>query len=954
MRTRNIRERSSRGCELARLFRVPPSAFHVILLPLLAPRAEAQDPSGPWRTLHTPHFRVHFRPAYRDVAQVTAREAERAYGLLASELHPPRQVVDLTLVDDVDSPNGATLVFPSDRIFVFLPPPATDPGLQHYDSWLRLVTTHELTHVFHLDRVRGLWSGLQAVFGRAPGLFPNTYQPSWVTEGLATYYESRFTNGGRVTGSLHTQVLAADHAADASRSPWSAVFFTRWADGLAPYAYGSRFFNYLAGQGRDSVVPRFVEATSGQLIPYRVGRQIARVGSGRSLQAEWPKGTAPLPQAGAVASDARVIDRALRTEPVPQVSPDGRYIAYVRDDGLGPSELRVLGAQQLRVLRTHRVNAEVSYDWLGDTLVVAQLDWTSRWRVYSDLYRWRPVAGGEWRRVTHAARLVTPRTGGGRLSVIALVPGGNRPALPVPPAPDGGGTGATWGEVVPSPDGRWVVGTRNAEGHWALLRWPADSPQAGRILRESAGVIADPTWTPAGELLFVADPTGFPQVYRWRDSTGAEPVTAEPLGARAPAALPDGSLLYVTLAAGGWELRRASGGVAAGPPVAADRPAPFAAAPPVAMRETGYAAWPSLRPHFWLPLFLDVGPSGRFWGGATAGSDAVGRFNYVGAGLVALRPVRAIGWFAGLWSGLGNPTLDLAASSTWDDILAPVTLSERTQEGALGATFVARRWRTFASVRLAAEFKGTRFVTIPDTTLAAICPGCDERDLLGGSVTLALTHVVSAPLAVSPEDGFSWSAFYRRREELGGTRWSSEVRSRVGLYTHIPGLGGFAHHVLAVRLAAGVTGGPLHELLKAGGVSSGSYTLTFGQASLGGTRDFPVRGYRSGELLGARAATLSVEYRLPLGLVGAPLGHLPFGADKLWLNLFGDAGDAWDAGQAPRLTRLRSAGAELAGDFTINYDFLLQLRLGVATPLADPPSGAPRRPHVYMGLASDF
>src|SRR5439155_624988 len=82
---------------------------------------------------------------------------------------------------------------------------------------------------------------------------------------------------------------------------------------------------------------------------------------------------------------------------------------------------------------------------------------------------------------------------------------------------------------------------------------------------------------------------------------------------------------------------------------------------------------------------------------------------------------------------------------------------------ALGATFVARRWRTFASVRLAAEFKGTRFVTIPDTSLATICPACDGRDLLGGSVTLAVTHVVSAPLAVSHQDGFSWSAFYRRR-----------------------------------------------------------------------------------------------------------------------------------------------------------------------------------------------
>src|SRR6266498_791503 len=160
---------------------IPRSAFRILLLLLLVGRAEAQiDPSGSWRTLHTPHFRIHFRPGYRDVAFLEAREAERAYGLLASELQPPRQTVDLTLVDDFDAANGAATVFPSDRIYVLLPPPATEPGLQHYDSWLRLVTTHELTHVFHLDRVRGFWGGLQAVFGRVPGLFPNEYQPSWV------------------------------------------------------------------------------------------------------------------------------------------------------------------------------------------------------------------------------------------------------------------------------------------------------------------------------------------------------------------------------------------------------------------------------------------------------------------------------------------------------------------------------------------------------------------------------------------------------------------------------------------------------------------------------------------------------------------------------------------------------------------------------------------------------
>src|SRR2546425_12293100 len=141
-------------------------------LSLLAGRADAQvDPSGRWRTLHTEHFRIHFRPAYRAVAEQEAREAERAYRLLAGELRAPRGVIDFVLGDDVDVANGATTVFPSNRVYLWLPPPVGDPGLERFDSWLRLVTVHELTHVFHLDRVRGAWGVLQRVFGRAPGLF---------------------------------------------------------------------------------------------------------------------------------------------------------------------------------------------------------------------------------------------------------------------------------------------------------------------------------------------------------------------------------------------------------------------------------------------------------------------------------------------------------------------------------------------------------------------------------------------------------------------------------------------------------------------------------------------------------------------------------------------------------------------------------------------------------------
>jgi len=939
--------------DLSFQFRNPQSAIRILFLLLLAPRAAAQvDPSGSWRTLHTAHFRIHFRPAYRDVALLEAREAERSYGLLARELHPPRGVVDLTLGDDLDAANGFTTVFPTNRVTILATPPAGDHGLLFYDSWLRLVTTHELTHVFHLDRTRGIWSALQHVFGRAPGLFPNEYQPSWAIEGLATYYESRFTNGGRVRGSFHTQLLGADRAAGASRSPWDALLFTRWADGLVPYAYGSRFLYSLARGVGDSVVPRLVEATSGQLIPFRVGRQVARVAPGHTLAGEWLRGTRPAPAATGASPAARVLDSLLRTEPVPRVSPDGHRIAYVRDDGKGASELRLVDAATFRVVARHRVNGGVDYDWVGDTLVVAQLDYVTRWRIRSDLYRWVP--GGAWRRATRGARLVAPAGGGGRLAAVALGPAAGTPTLPVPPGPPG----AVWEDVALSPDGRWVAGSRSAGGGWALVRWPADSPAAGAAVVETRGSIADPVWTTRGELWFVADPTGFPQVYRWRDAGSAEPLTAEPLGARAPAPLPDGTLVYVTLGAHGWELRHAPPVAPGGAPVAFPEPLSFDSAPAVSVRETGYASWPSLRPHFWLPVYADAGATGRFYGAFTAGTDAVGRLVYGADAFVSARPFRAAGDFALVSAALGNPTLDLSAWASWADLLPPVgapgvTLSELDEFAALGASFVGRRWRSVASLRVAGELERTGYAAIPDTALATVCPACAPHHLVGGSVTLTLSHLVLGALSVSPEHGVAWSVTYRRRDEAGSTRWSNELRSRLAGYVRAPGLGGFGHSVLAVRVVAGGADGPLGTLFRVGGVAPQGVSVYFAP-SLSATRAFPIRGYRAGELSGERAAAGSVEYRAPLALVGRALGHLPVGVDKLWLNAFADAGDAWAPGTAPRLTRLRSAGVELAGDVALSYDFRLAVRIGVAQPLATAPSGAARRPQFYAALGSDF
>jgi hypothetical protein len=394
------------------------------------------------------------------------------------------------------------------------------------------------------------------------------------------------------------------------------------------------------------------------------------------------------------------------------------------------------------------------------------------------------------------------------------------------------------------------------------------------------------------------------------------------------------------------------------PAIAFAAPLPFDSAPPVPVRETGYTAWPSLRPHFWVPLFQNEGPTGRFGGVLTAGADAVGRFAYAADLLVSPRPFRTAGDFALVSYALGNPALDLSGYRSWADLALPaggpgLTLSERDEAAALGASFVTRGWRRVASVRLAAELERTRYATIPDTALGAVCAGCDAQDLVGGSVTLTLARLVTGALSVSPEDGFTWSATYRRREEQGTPRWSNELRSRLAVYTRVPGPGGFAHHVLALRMLVGGTNGPLGTLFRVGGVAPQGVTVFFAP-TLSATRAFPLRGYASGELRGERAAAGSVEYRVPLALVGRALGHLPVGVDRLWLNVFADAGDAWAPGTSPLLTRLRSAGAELAGIVALSYDFPLSVRVGVAQPLADPPSGAARRPQLYAALASDF
>src|SRR5205085_7058500 len=106
-------------------------------------------------------------------------------------------------------------------------------------------------------------------------------------------------------------------------------------------------------------------------------------------------------------------------------------------------------------------------------------------------------------------------------------------------------------------------------------------------------------------------------------------------------------------------------------------------------------------------------------------------------------------------------------------------------------------------------------------------------------------------------------------------------------------LPGFAHHVLALRAAGGITDQNSPDLFSAGG-TSGTMLEVFPGYSLGQRRrTFGVRGYPAGAEGGIRAYSAAVEYRAPLFAPSRGFRFIPVFIDRTSLSIFGETGRAY-------------------------------------------------------------
>lgn len=977
----------------------------VALLALCGARVSGAQvsPSKRYFTLHTAHFYIHFTTETEPTARRVAVDAERAYAQLASELHPPRGPIDVVISDDADYSNGSATPFPTNRIVVYANPPIQSSSLRFTDDWGSMVITHELTHIFHLDRSRGLWRVGQYVFGRSPYLFPNEYDPSWLVEGLAVYYESHFTGAGRIEGSEHRTIARAaaiDHSFPSLSQ--ASLASPRFPFGESAYAYGSLFVDYLAKTRGTAAVRRFVEKSSADIIPFWIDLP-ARQGFGISFTKayrEWRdsifKTVSAIDPKGPPLAGWLDLTREGVLASFPRWTND-TTLAYTGTTG---REVYAAWSVDYRGRRSRigRRNSESPQVVTPDGgLLYAQLEFTSPYEVRSDLY---VSHGTHEQRLTWGARLSIPDVrNDGEIVAVQTIPGGTR-------------------LVRVSRDGRRIVPltTGELDEQWNEPRWSHRGDRIAAIRWRRAGISevvvldsagrelqlfasghsvqATPSWAYGDSAIFYSsDRTGSAHLYvtrlaapdeqaRVRDNTAGlfEPEVRAGLQLDASDAA-RAAISAVTLRGDGYHLGVApccdllnatpatptvvSGELlSSGSGLAQQSRVPV---PPIAIDSSParpFSPWRQLVPRYWVPSFAQgIHPNQPRIGAETGAQDIIGRHAWDAAFQVPTDNSGVTGSVVYAYAGLGLPVIDVFASRDWS-LLGNVVdqtpqhnklgeIRRRVDDGEIDASWVRQRYRSAFALTAGTGVEQYGYVGVPDGTIALIDSTGIFRSRFFPRVLLGARYArtQAAPYSISPEDGFTVAA-------TGRERWRTDIPnsntlSVVGAATAYKSLDlpGVAHHVLALRAAAGWRDNRATGYFDVGGVSGTPVSIIAGYTVGEGSRDFGVRGFEAGSLVGTRALAASAEYRLPLVMPGRGLGTLPFFVSRASLSLFSDYGAAWcpavlnalvctqtveDQYHLTMHRWLGSYGAELNIQAAVlSWDAPYRFRFGVAAPYND-------------------
>jgi hypothetical protein len=357
-------------------------------------------------------------------------------------------------------------------------------------------------------------------------------------------------------------------------------------------------------------------------------------------------------------------------------------------------------------------------------------------------------------------------------------------------------------------------------------------------------------------------------------------------------------------------------------------------------------------------VFGGTSTDGNFFGAATSGYDIVSRHQYAIEIHRNARFQENAAWLWYRYAGLGLPLLDLSVSQDFShDILYTGTAGNFTNVGnfierdrilSFQATLTRPRFRSYSLASIGGEIENYAYSTRPDTLLRQLSSFYTTAPTFPALIaSLGWSNAQRPDLSISPEDGISTAVRGRQRWQSGTS--GSSTRSVIGVTSVYKSLDlpGFAHHVLALRGAGGLTDERSPDRFEAGGISGTSLEVFPGVPVGQERRTFGVRGYPAGAEGGIRAYSAALEYRAPLAAPSRGFRFIPVFIDKASLTLFGETGRAFCPASAsasgtgicrasdaanPVMT---SAGAELNLDTGLQLDVAARVRLGLAFPFAN-------------------
>jgi Tol biopolymer transport system component len=962
-------------------------------------------PRATWYTLETPHFEIHFYPAEQKFAERAAHVAERAYRLITRYLNwRPSGRVNITLNDNTDAANGFASSIPYTFIYAYGVPPDSLDELNDFDDYVKLLITHEFTHVVHLDTMLS-WCALlvNTVMGRT--FAPNLSEPTWFIEGMAVLMESRQTTAGRLRSSffdMHLRVPFLEGRLFGIDQVTAIPL--AYPGGTAAYAYGSNLLRYIEDRYGPAKIQEISHRTADTCIPGSLNRTVAEaVGHGYvgifgpGLWDDWKRSIAHRYTLEAEEARRRPITVATRLTwdapaprsegPGPRFFHDGTLVYHRANDDQSPAYVRFdpqTGVHQLLADMQGGGPAAPTPD--GQALIFPRITYLPiPLRIsggpelgWNDLFR-LDLAAGTLRQLTRGTRAHEPDVSpdgkqiafvmaGTGTRQLALVPiEGGTPRILMPDAPGLAFTPA-W-----SPDGSLIAYSRWKPGGFRDIHIYDLRTATDRAISVDRALDIDPRFSPDGRfVLFSSDRSGINDIYAHELRTGRLfQVTNVLAGAFQPAVSPDGRrLIFTGFTSDGFDLWTtsydpsqflpalpyANARLDASPDPDAETDSPDAApedaaAIPFAQRVVGYAPWKYMYPRQWnVQLLSEALGLGQTLQVNTTVSDPVGNHS-LAVELLVPSNADTTAYLSYSYNRLW-PALSLSLSRT-DQITTGLivdgaNLSYRQRsENLTAATDLPILHDADAQGDLYIAYEYAAYGPTDPIPVGDPTAGITVKPAIGPYADLRLSWSFSDarawPYSISAQAGRNLHLNLRFSDPvLGGRFHTTEVSWSWTEYLTPP----WARlHALALFAGGGFGIGDTRDFFNLGGYAQQDVLrgVLLNQYQYAALRGYPV-SYVSGD----NYLLLSAEYRAPLVWIERGYDTFPFYLRRIWGVLFADVGNAYQG--RFRAQDLKSdLGAETHFEFNLSYYLNTQVQLGYAHGFA---TGGGNR--IYWVAAASF